>query len=154
MTYRLPNSRKSDFATEPTIVVIQTLSITALDALGTYEVEDDQLGDTSDERPFHRVVCARCGTDVPETSPLRPDQAAQARQQAQRSYRTTGLGTCPTCQSDQIEGGPLDMIERGAYQEMTCQDCEANWTDVYHLAGSLRPATVLQDIEDINNSLP
>jgi len=38
---------------------------------------------------------------------------------------------CPVCESDEFEGGPFDVDGSEVYQEMTCQNCEATWQDVY-----------------------
>lgn len=42
---------------------------------------------------------------------------------------------CPGCHSEQIEGGSIEVDLGTATQPMTCNDCGAEWTDVYQLTG-------------------
>lgn len=42
---------------------------------------------------------------------------------------------CPCCGSDQIEGGHVEVDEGGAWQHITCRDCDSSWNDVYKLVG-------------------
>lgn len=51
------------------------------------------------------------------------------------AYLAKGGGVCPNCRSDQIEGGSIGVDGPVAVQPVVCNDCDAQWNDVYHLAG-------------------
>jgi len=42
---------------------------------------------------------------------------------------------CPHCHSDSISGGEVNIDAGTATQEVTCDDCDAEWLDVYNLTG-------------------
>ena len=43
---------------------------------------------------------------------------------------------CPKCKTfGNIAGGPFDVEDGKAYQEVWCEECGAFWSDVYKLAG-------------------
>lgn len=42
---------------------------------------------------------------------------------------------CPHCRSDDIEGGPVEIEDDYAFQEVSCSNCNASWNDVYELVG-------------------
>ena len=42
---------------------------------------------------------------------------------------------CPACRSTDIEGGFVDVDGATATQRVRCHECEAEWTDTYHLSG-------------------
>lgn len=42
---------------------------------------------------------------------------------------------CPFCGSDNISGDSIDIVSGEAYQEITCNECENEWMDVYQLVG-------------------
>lgn len=41
-------------------------------------------------------------------------------------------GHCPHCGSTDISGGPLEA-DGDVWQVITCENCNAEWTDVYKL---------------------
>ena len=41
---------------------------------------------------------------------------------------------CPFCQSEQIEGGPVEIDGDTAWQKVSCLDCDKQWADIYRLA--------------------
>ena len=43
-------------------------------------------------------------------------------------------GRCPRCGEDDIGGGPVDICGNAAHQEMSCNHCNAEWTDTYNLS--------------------
>ena len=43
-------------------------------------------------------------------------------------------GKCPCCNSDQIEGGPVQIDGPSAWQSISCNDCGARWADIYTLS--------------------
>lgn len=51
--------------------------------------------------------------------------------------RATYLATrgllCPFCETDNIEGGSVEVNDGGAMQECNCADCGEEWTDIYKL---------------------
>lgn len=40
---------------------------------------------------------------------------------------------CPYCKSDQVEGGSITVESNHAYQEMSYNDCDETWEDMYRL---------------------
>lgn len=44
-------------------------------------------------------------------------------------------GACPQCDSDDIEGGFVEVESRQAWQHVHCHQCGARWTDVFNLRG-------------------
>lgn len=50
-------------------------------------------------------------------------------------------GHCPFCNSYQIEGESVEIDGAEAWQEVSCQACEASWTDTYKLT-SFEPLEV------------
>jgi transcription elongation factor Elf1 len=49
------------------------------------------------------------------------------------AYLASGGTMCPFCDSHNISAGKLDSEGTGAYQEVECKDCEAEWNDVFTL---------------------
>ena len=44
---------------------------------------------------------------------------------------------CPFCRSTDIEGGPVDIIGNGAFQDVSCVACGASWRDEYKLVDTV-----------------
>lgn len=44
-------------------------------------------------------------------------------------------GQCPVCRSTEIEGGFVEIDNGTASQRVSCNDCDAVWTDTYTLTG-------------------
>ncbi len=42
---------------------------------------------------------------------------------------------CPACGQSEIEGGSVPIEGTTAVQTVTCNSCDAEWTDVYRLQG-------------------
>jgi len=40
-------------------------------------------------------------------------------------------GHCPYCGSSAIQGGSVDIEDRWALQEVTCDECNNGWIEVY-----------------------
>jgi len=53
----------------------------------------------------------------------------------QVSNYLSNSGRCPVCGSGNIEGSHMEADCDSAWQNVTCQDCEANWDDIYRLVG-------------------
>lgn len=49
------------------------------------------------------------------------------------AYIKSGYTKCPKCKSENIEGGSVEIDCNGASQDVTCLDCNAEWTDIYTL---------------------
>ena len=47
-----------------------------------------------------------------------------------------GDTACPACRSDEIDGGPVDINEGHAVQDVRCLSCTATWDNVYRFNGS------------------
>ncbi|WP_298636789.1 hypothetical protein [uncultured Umboniibacter sp.] len=44
-----------------------------------------------------------------------------------------GFDGCPKCHSNNVQGGSFDVSDNTVSQKMLCDDCEAEWYDVYQL---------------------
>lgn len=42
---------------------------------------------------------------------------------------------CPFCLSERIDGGSVSIEGGQACQDVACNDCDQEWTDVYDLRG-------------------
>jgi len=51
-----------------------------------------------------------------------------------KDYIKSGYSKCPKCKSDDIDGGMVDIDGNVALQSVSCNECEAEWTDIYKLA--------------------
>ena len=40
---------------------------------------------------------------------------------------------CPACGSDEIEGGFVEIDSGHAWQPVGCNECDAEWNDIYNL---------------------
>ncbi|QIB67138.1 hypothetical protein [Kineobactrum salinum] len=54
---------------------------------------------------------------------------------AQTQYLEKEGEHCPTCGSNDLQGGSVDVDSPHASQPMSCGDCRATWTDQYQLTG-------------------
>lgn len=50
-------------------------------------------------------------------------------------YVMHGGTRCPFCDSENIEGGPVEVDAGTATQEMLCLSCAKAWNDQYKLVG-------------------
>lgn len=50
-------------------------------------------------------------------------------------YRQAGGCQCPVCGSDNIEANGSDVQGETCYQDVSCNECDASWNDVYKLVG-------------------
>lgn len=50
-------------------------------------------------------------------------------------YVAHGGNHCPACGSENLEGGHVSIHAGRAVQEVTCDDCCAEWEDNYKLVG-------------------
>lgn len=50
-------------------------------------------------------------------------------------YVEAGGAICPVCESNDIEGGPVEIDIGVAQQYCTCLNCDASWRDLYDLTG-------------------
>lgn len=49
-------------------------------------------------------------------------------------YVETGGLQCPYCRSDEIAGQSFDGEGRHVWSEVHCNECKADWVDIYTLA--------------------
>jgi hypothetical protein len=52
----------------------------------------------------------------------------------QEYLETSGL-RCPNCEKDGIEGSSITVAQGFVWQDCRCNICNAEWTDMYKLAG-------------------
>lgn len=48
-----------------------------------------------------------------------------------RQKATVDWELCPLCGSSSIEGGSVDIEHKWAFQQVTCLNCHATWTEEY-----------------------
>lgn len=63
------------------------------------------------------------------------DDAEELEPMTDAEYVAVGVGVCPFCRSDQIEGDSVDIHDRYATQEVSCSACGKTWDDRYKLIG-------------------
>lgn len=68
-------------------------------------------------------LCTECRAKIDETG-LSYDM--------RRKYIESGAVRCPFCNSENIEGGPVDIDMNFATQQMGCA-CGKTWRDIYRL---------------------
>ncbi|ARM86143.1 hypothetical protein [Marinobacter salarius] len=52
----------------------------------------------------------------------------------EETYLAGEPNLCPCCHSDEVEGDEVVIQGKKAIQEMGCNNCEAEWEDVYTLS--------------------
>jgi transposase-like protein len=57
---------------------------------------------------------------------------------SQAAYVAAGGNLCPYCGSTDISGGSFTVDGPTAHQEVSCSECDEEWTDTYTLAGFQR----------------
>ena len=53
----------------------------------------------------------------------------------EEDYSSVGGNCCPFCRSQNVTGGSVEIGHAGAYQGVSCNDCDKEWTDTYALTG-------------------
>lgn len=83
-----------------------------------------------------------------------------------KRYLLNGGNKCPICGSDSIEGGPVQVDDGIAWQEIVCAECGNNWNDLYKLSGvetlsldddvevSVEEQPVIPDIWGVHTDFP
>ena len=59
--------------------------------------------------------------------------AFNVTEEQQQQYVADGGIKCPACESEDIVGDYILVEEGVATQEMSCNHCDMEWTDVYRL---------------------
>ena len=54
----------------------------------------------------------------------------------ERNYLRAKGVKCPWCDSTDIQGDNVDFDEGRVYQDVCCNGCSGNWTDIYELIGA------------------
>ena len=52
-------------------------------------------------------------------------------QDQKKQYMDGGANLCPFCKSADISGGQVEIDGREAWQEVSCNECQGEWRDVY-----------------------
>jgi hypothetical protein len=75
------------------------------------------------------------GPDSEKKRPQPVQDAATIGLSAEQLARYLACGgvQCPSCGSTDISGSQFDVIEGACWQNITCQECGAEWTDEYEL---------------------
>lgn len=60
---------------------------------------------------------------------------AHRQWETDEEYVATGGCHCPSCGSTNIDGHSVDIDAGYATQDVSCHDCDAEWTDQYKLIG-------------------
>lgn len=64
-----------------------------------------------------------------EKTTMTKEQLTQEQYVASKGIR------CPVCQSEDIDAGTIEADGSGASQSNRCEDCGAEWYDIYNLIG-------------------
>src|SRR3990167_2422848 len=81
--------------------------------------------------PMPAGECPDCGALCQPVE----EQPAMAPALSSDAYAAEGGVRCPSCGSDQLEGGSVEIDTGIAWQPVTCLGCEAEWNDLYVLTG-------------------
>ena len=68
-------------------------------------------------------------------APIVPPRKPQADDIRAAKYLAHGGIHCPACLSEDIVGDSFNVEEGYCTQEMSCNACDATWTDEYELTG-------------------
>ena len=49
------------------------------------------------------------------------------------NYIESGGNICPICESADITGGAIMVEQLEAWQSVWCNECDAEWTDIYKI---------------------
>ena len=55
-------------------------------------------------------------------------------EEQKKAYMKDAANLCPFCKSPDISGGPVEIDGREAWQEVSCNECNEQWRDVYVLS--------------------
>ena len=57
------------------------------------------------------------------------------KQMTDEEYIKGDGNKCPFCGSEDITGGSIDVEGHSAVQEVSCNECNKEWHDIYQLIG-------------------
>ena len=85
----------------------------------------DIMGGLGLDRPIKEKTAIKETPPEPAAAPLTAEQ--------KQAYLAGGECKCPFCGSTSIEGGFVEIVAKGAWQRVRCDDCERAWNDIYKL---------------------
>ena len=99
----------------------------------------DENGDTyedldiidSHQKENYPYVCSNCGKKFSSIPPKNHEVEWIASKK--RHYMNNNGSICPFCDSHNIEGGPFEADGTTVWQNVICNNCGAEWTDIYRL---------------------
>ena len=50
-----------------------------------------------------------------------------------KEYVSNGFNKCPVCKSPDVSGGFVEVDGNEAWQKCSCNECHAEWNDLYKL---------------------
>ncbi len=62
-------------------------------------------------------------------------QKQETTDEQQKAYVASGGVKCPFCKGGNLEGSNWNCDSGAAWQDISCTDCGAYWTDIYNLVG-------------------
>jgi len=95
------------------------------------EIDGGEIMDV--ERPawnkaYHCIKCDKAYSDLPPK-----DLEEEWLKERGRKYLDKHGSVCPICEGDDIVGGSFDSDSNTVWQGIDCNECGAEWKDVYHL---------------------
>ena len=89
-----------------------------------------------------RWTCDKCGYEwsacisddkVPEVCACEGDKKIILTEEQKKAYIEGNQCICPVCKCDDIEGSSVNIDSGGAWQSVSCNNCNREWVDIYKL---------------------
>ena len=128
-----------DKGPEPMYRVVYVIDLNAADPKRAAESVHEIMADPDSMAPFLHVLDSR-GHDV-TVDLLEEVQDGKTMPQLNESYQqarrfvVASATMCPKCSSQNISFASVDIEGQSAYQQASCQDCEADFYVIYRLVG-------------------
>ena len=65
---------------------------------------------------------------------IHKEKSMKLTAQEKKAYIKGGANKCPSCRSDEIEGGFVEVDSGHCWQPVFCHECGAEWNDIYKLS--------------------
>lgn len=99
----------------------------------TLEHDDQNVLNERARIVSERIRSGMFGCDAPNDPNSWKFSLIKAPALSPEQYAQEGGTRCPNCESHDIFGGSVDIEGQFAYQDISCANCNARWTDVYTL---------------------
>ncbi|OHB65728.1 MAG: hypothetical protein A2V70_10350 [Planctomycetes bacterium RBG_13_63_9] len=124
---------------EPLYRVVYVIDVNAADIREAAEYTHRIMTDPSSLAPVLHVLDHRGHDAIVDLASEPPGAAIQPRsdESDQKAHRFVQAGgtRCPSCDSENIDLGKVELDSQHAYQEASCRTCQRGFSAVYRLVG-------------------